>query len=56
MTFQGVGAGIAGVVAQVVPVRDAIGVMAVLSLLVSAALTPGLRAAARATRRQASLV
>jgi predicted MFS family arabinose efflux permease len=48
MTFQGVGAGIAGVLAQVVPVRDAMGIMAVLSLLVSAALTPGLRAAARA--------
>jgi predicted MFS family arabinose efflux permease len=44
MTFQAVGAGIAGAVAQVVPVADAMGVMAVLSLLVSAALTPGLRA------------
>lgn len=44
MSFQAVGAGIAGSVAQVVPVADAMGVMAVLSLLVSAALTPGLRA------------
>jgi len=48
MTFQGIGAGIAAVLAQVVPVPDAIGNMAVLSLLVSAVLTPGLRAAARA--------
>jgi hypothetical protein len=38
-----VGAGIAGAIAQVLPVRDAMGVQAVLSLLVSAALTPGLR-------------
>ena len=43
MTFQAVGAGIAGAIAQVLPVRDAIGVQAVLSLLVSAALTRGLR-------------
>ena len=53
MTFQAVGAGIAGSVAQVLPVADAMGVMAVLSLLVSAALTPGLRAAAPAAEPEA---
>lgn len=53
MSFQAVGAGIAGSIAQVLPVADTMGVMAVLSLLVSAALTPGLRAPVPATETQA---
>jgi len=49
LTMQAIGAATAGAIAQHIPVADAMTVMAVASALVSLALTPGLRRAARET-------